>query len=73
MLGELLADVPRVFRLLVDLRRARRDLLLRYLAHGGAEVEVLLRDRVDVGERLRHCVVILASGARRGAPATLSP
>ena len=49
VLAEQLADVPRVLALLVDLRRARRDPLLRDLPDRVAEVQELLRDRVHVG------------------------
>ena len=52
LLGEQLADVPRVFGLLVDLGRARGDLLARDLADRRAEVQVLLGDRVDVRDGL---------------------
>ena len=48
LLAQQLADVPRVLGLLVDLGRARRDLLARDLADRLTEVEVLLGDRVDV-------------------------
>ena len=51
LLGEDLADVPRVFVGLVDLGGARRDLLLGDLADEVAEVLVLLGDRVEVGGR----------------------
>ena len=51
VLGEQPAQVVRVLRLLVDLGRARRDPLPRDLADRVAEVEVLLRDRVKLGER----------------------
>ena len=54
LLGEQLAHVPRVFGALVDLRRARRDLLPRDLADRRAQIEMLLRDRVDVADGL-HC------------------
>ena len=46
VLGEELANVARVLGLLVDLRRARGDALVRDLADRVAEVEVLLRERV---------------------------
>ena len=52
LLAEQLADVPRIFRALVDLGRAWRDLLLRDLADRRAEVQVLLWNRVDVAEGL---------------------
>ena len=51
LLGEDLADVPRVLVGLIDLGGAGRDLLLRDLADEVAEVLVLLRDRVEVGGR----------------------
>src|ERR1019366_4010389 len=41
------ASALRLFRRLVDLSRARADPLACYLSDRGAEVEVLLRDRVD--------------------------
>ncbi len=49
VLGQQLADVPRVLGARVDVVRARRDPLLGDLADRVAEVEVLLRDRVGVG------------------------
>ena len=51
LLGEQLAQVVRVLGLLVDLGGARRDPLARDLADRVAEVEVLLRDGVEIGER----------------------
>ena len=48
LLGEDLADVPGVLVRLVDLRGARRDLLLGDLTDEVAEVLMLLRDRVEV-------------------------
>jgi hypothetical protein len=48
VLGQQLADVPRVLARLVDLRRAGRDPLLSDLPDRVAEVEMFLRDRVDV-------------------------
>ena len=51
LLGEQLAQVVRVLGLLVDLGRARRDPLACDLADRVAEIEVLLRDRVQLGER----------------------
>jgi len=52
LLGQQPAHVPRVFRPLVDLGRARGDLLARDLSDRGAEVEMLLGDRVDLVDRL---------------------
>ena len=49
LVGEQLAQVLRVLVLLVDLGRARRDLLLGDLANEVAEVLLLLGDVVDVG------------------------
>ena len=49
LLGEQLADVPRVLALRVDLGGARRDALRDDLADRVAEVLVLLREVVDVG------------------------
>ena len=54
LLGQQPPDVPRVLGLLVDLRGARGDLLAGDLADRRAEVEVLLRDRVDVADRLHR-------------------
>ena len=54
VLGEQLADVPRVLAGAVDLGRARRDPLLRELADHVAEVGELLRDVVHVGRRRGH-------------------
>ena len=51
LLGEQLAQVVRVLGLLVDLGRARGDPLARDLADRVAKVEVLLGDRVEIGER----------------------
>ena len=53
LLGQQRAQVPRVLGVLVDLRRARRDPLPRDLPDRVPEVEVLLRDRVEIRER-RH-------------------
>ena len=50
LLGEELADVLRVLARRVDLGRARAHLLVDDLADRGAEVLVLLRKVVDVGQ-----------------------
>src|SRR5205085_6723852 len=81
MLGEELADVLRVLGLLVDLRRPGRHALLGHLADGLAEVEVLLGDRVGVGESFhgpRHATqagstAYRASGLPRTQPNWLPP
>ena len=54
LLGEQLADVPRVLARGVDLGRARGDALAHDLADRVAEVLELLRDVVDVGQRRGH-------------------
>ena len=51
LLGEQLAEIARVLSLLVDLGGAGSDPLLRDLADRVPEVEMLLRDRVDIGKR----------------------
>jgi hypothetical protein len=53
LVGEQLAQVKRIGGLLVDLSGARRDALLGDLADRVAEVQVLLRDRVQLRQR-RH-------------------
>jgi hypothetical protein len=53
LLGQQLAQVVRVGGLLVDLGRPRGDPLLRDLADRVAEVQVLLRDRVQLRQRGR--------------------
>jgi len=50
LLGEQGPEIVRILGLLVDLRRPRRDPLLGDLTDRVAEVEMLLRDRVDLGE-----------------------
>jgi hypothetical protein len=57
VLGEQLADVPGVLARGVDLRGARRHPLGHDLADGVAEVEQLLRDRVDAGDRGAHAAI----------------
>ena len=48
LFGQQPAQVVRVLRLLIDLGRAWRDPLLRDLTDRVAEVQVLLRNRVDL-------------------------
>ena len=54
MLGEQLADVPRVLARRVDLRRPQRDALADDLADRVAEVQQVLRNRVRVERRDAH-------------------
>ncbi len=65
LLGQQRAQVVRIGRLLVDLGRPRRDPLLRDLADRVAEIGVLLRDRVQLGQR-GHAAVDATSRAQAG-------
>ena len=56
LLGEQRAKIARVFRLLVDFGGAWGDPFLCNLADRVAEIEVFLRDRIELGECGHGCV-----------------
>ena len=58
VLGEQLAQVVRILGLLVDLRRPRRHPLLGDLADRVAEIEMLLGNRVGVGEDFHGSAIV---------------
>jgi len=62
VLGEQLAQVPRVLRLGVDLRGARRDALGDHLADRVAELDLVVGEGVGVGRRGRRGHVLSLEG-----------